>query len=175
MELTNKKIIITGGTSGIGLDLVRMLSKQNRLIVIGRDAAKLAKLSADFNVVTYQAELSDISSVEWIASSIIKDHKQIDVLINNAAVQYTPSFTSQNFKYENIQREITTNFTSVCCLTSLLLPSLMNAPKAVILNVNSGLALMPKTTSAIYCATKSALNSFSRSLRYQIKDTNIQW
>ncbi|WP_104398952.1 SDR family oxidoreductase [Vibrio penaeicida] len=174
MELTNKKIIITGGTSGIGLDLVRMLSKQNRLIVIGRDAAKLAKLSADFNVVTYQAELSDISSVEWIASSIIKDHKKIDVLINNAAVQYTPSFTSQNFKYENIQREITTNFTSVCCLTSLLLPSLMNAPKAVILNVNSGLALMPKTTSAIYCATKSALNSFSRSLRYQLEDTNVR-
>lgn len=45
---------------------------------------------------------------------------------------------------------------------------------AVILNVNSGLALVPKTSSAIYCASKGALNIFSQSLRYQLKNTQVR-
>jgi short-subunit dehydrogenase involved in D-alanine esterification of teichoic acids len=55
----------------------------------------------------------------------------------------------------------------------LLLPALAHNNKAAILNINSGLALAPKTSSAIYCATKGALNIFSQSLRYQLEDTNI--
>ncbi|BCL69476.1 putative oxidoreductase DltE [Vibrio nigripulchritudo] len=174
MELTNKKIVITGGTSGIGLDVVKSLATRNEVIVIGRDSAKLSQIESSLNVKTYQAELSDIASVEWVASAISNDHPTIDVLINNAAVQFTPSFISSDFRYENIQKEITTNFTSICCLTSLLLPSLMSSASGVVLNVNSGLGLMPKTTSAVYCATKSALNSFSQSLRYQLEGTNVR-
>ncbi|MEN8232700.1 MAG: SDR family NAD(P)-dependent oxidoreductase, partial [Thermodesulfobacteriota bacterium] len=88
-------------------------------------------------------------------------------------MQHTPTFLDDEFKYENIAHEITLNFTSVCSLTYLLLPALLHQNKAVILNVNSALALTPKTSSAIYCATKGALNIFSQSLRYQLEKTNI--
>ena len=61
----------------------------------------------------------------------------------------------------------------MCSLTYKLLPLLLNNPKASILNVNSGLALTPKTSSAIYCATKGALNIFTQALRYQLQKSNI--
>jgi len=56
----------------------------------------------------------------------------------------------------------------------LLLPILNKGHDAVILNVNSALGLVPKRSSAIYCATKSALNTFSQSLRYQLVDSKVE-
>ena len=49
----------------------------------------------------------------------------------------------------------------------------MQSDRAMIVNINSGLALAPKTESAVYCATKAALNTFSQSLGYQLEETNV--
>jgi len=85
----------------------------------------------------------------------------------------TATFIDEEFRYESISYEIALNFTSICSMTYLLLPALLHKEKAIIMNVNSGLGLTPKTSSAIYCATKGALNIFSQSLRYQLEKTNI--
>ncbi|VAW97416.1 hypothetical protein MNBD_GAMMA21-2510 [hydrothermal vent metagenome] len=174
MNIKKKRIVITGGTSGIGYEIVKYLHPDNEVVVISRSASKLNKLSQDFEgVITYQADLSKLDDVETVADSIVKHFESIDLLINNAAVQHTPTFIDDEFKYETINYEITLNFTSICSLIYLLLPALLHQNKAVILNVNSALALTPKTSSAIYCATKGALNIFSQSLRYQLEKTNI--
>ncbi|NOH95561.1 SDR family NAD(P)-dependent oxidoreductase [Vibrio sp. 99-70-13A1] len=178
MKLINQVIIITGGTSGIGLEIVKRLSETNEMIVLGRDESKLARLSEDYGVKGYKVDLSNTNEVEWVAADLLKHFPKVDVLINNAAVQFSAAFNSDDFNYDTIQSEITTNFTSICSLCYLLLPALGNsvnsdASKSIILNINSGLALAPKTSSAVYCATKAALNSFSISLRYQLEDSNI--
>lgn len=174
MQLINRRIIITGGTSGIGLELVKILAANNDVIVIARDAEKLSQLALEFNrVITYRADLSYLNQVTRVADLIVERFDCADLLINNAAVQNTPTFTDDAFEYEAIDREVTTNFTSICCLTHRLLPLLLANPKASILNVNSGLALTPKTSSAVYCATKAALDTFSQSLRYQLEDTHV--
>jgi len=170
----NKTVVITGGTSGIGYEITKLLSENNNLIVVSKNMDKLDNLSKEFKgIVTYQADLSNLEEIEIVANTILKNFKSIDVLINNAAVQYTPTFLDDKFDYNTISKEINLNFTSVCSLTYKLLPSLLNSAKAVILNVNSGLALAPKTTSAIYCATKGALNVFTQSLRYQLEETHV--
>ncbi|USD42730.1 SDR family NAD(P)-dependent oxidoreductase [Vibrio sp. SCSIO 43135] len=174
MELTNKTILITGGTSGIGLHLVEQLCTGNRVVIAGRDLEKLRQLELNYGVETCWVDLAVIESVEKLAQTIENQHSHIDVLINNAAVQYTPTFDSDDFHYQTIVREITTNFTSVCCLTYLLLPLLRKSDSATVLNVNSGLALTPKKGSAVYCATKSALSTFSTSLSYQLAELNIK-
>ncbi|MCK6263852.1 SDR family NAD(P)-dependent oxidoreductase [Vibrio sp. ZSDE26] len=178
MKLLNQVIIITGGTSGIGLEIVKRLSKTNEVIVLGRGEAKLAQLSADYGVKGYKVDLSDSNEVEWVASELLKRFPKVNVLINNAAVQFPAAFNSDDFNYDTIQSEITTNFTSVCSLCYLLLPALGRSgnndiSKSLILNINSGLALAPKRSSAVYCATKAALNSFSISLRYQLEHSNV--
>ena len=174
MQLENKRIVITGGTSGIGYQMVKNLHPDNQIIVISRNKDKLQALSRECEgVVTYQADLSQLENIEVTADKIVKHFGSIDVLINNAGVQNTPTFLDEDFQYETLSREVTINFTGICSLTYLLLPALLHPDRAVILNVNSGLALAPKTTSAIYCATKGALNIFTQSLRYQLEQTNI--
>lgn len=175
MKLINKKILITGATSGIGLKLVEKLYQHNDIYIIARNKIKINELQTRFpKIVTYQADFSNIDELQLVAKKLNYDLNSLDVLINNAAVQYTPSFIDEDFTFNSINDEITTNFTSICCLCYLLLPLLSQPHNALILNVNSGLAIAPKTTSAVYCATKAALNTFSQSLRYQLKNTRIQ-
>ncbi len=174
MKLSNKRIVITGGTSGIGYEMVKSLHLDNEVIVIARNTEKLKSLSLKFmGVHTYQADLSHLNDVKAVVGTILTKFDSIDVLINNAAVQYTPTLLGRTFDVEPIVHEVTVNFTSICCLITMMLPMLNHQKKAVILNINSGLALAPKTSSAIYCATKGALNIFSQSLRYQLEHTNI--
>jgi len=174
MKLNKKRIVITGGTSGIGYEMVKYLQADNEVIVISRNTSKLNKLAQNFEgLVTYQADLSRSEDIECVADAIVKRFEFIDVLINNAAIQCTPTFLDDEFRYESISHEISLNFTSVCSLSYLLLAVLLHDNKSVILNVNSGLALTPKTSSAVYCGTKGALNIFSQSLRYQLEKTNI--
>ncbi len=174
MKINKKRIVITGGTSGIGYEMTKHLHVNNEVIVISRNAEKLDALSQNLGgIITYQADLSKTGDIETVADNIVKNFSSIDILINNAAVQHTPIFIDDKFRYESISYEIALNFTGICQLTYLLLPVLLHCEKSVIMNINSGLALTPKTSSAIYCATKSALNTFSQSLRYQLQKTNI--
>lgn len=175
MELKDKVIFLTGGTSGIGLELLKTLGQQNRVIVLGRNINKLeGEIPPASNVDPIACDLSKPGSFDVISNQILENYPEIDVLINNAAVQYTPAFLADDFVPETVDREIAINFGSVCRLTYHLLPSLLKESRSLIMNINSGLALAPKTSSAIYCATKAALNSFSISLGYQLEKTNIK-
>lgn len=174
-KLANKRVVITGGTSGIGLEMVRQLSGSNEIVVVGRCPEKLARLSGQFpGTATFVADLSDLAATETAARKIAAHYRQIDVLINNAAVQYEALFTDQAFSPAGISAEINTNLTSLCLLTHTLLPALERSKAGRILNINSALAITPKKSAAVYCATKGALNIFTRSLRYQLEETNIR-
>ena len=176
MSFKDKTAVITGGTSGIGYEMVRILEPYNKVLVVARQSPRLETLQAEFpSIDIYPADLSKPKEYEALADRIIKDHSHIDVLINNAAVQNTPTYLSDEFSYDSMIPEIHLNFTSVCALSYLLLPALLNEKReAVIVNINSGLALAPKTGSAIYCATKGGMNVFSQSLGYQLEHTNIR-
>jgi len=175
MILKHKIIVVTGGTSGIGMEIVKLLSLDNEIIVIGRNSKKLVELAKECSSIhIYQADLINSPEVEDVAKQICKNFTHIDVLINNAAVQYCATFLEPDFEPHHISDEISVNLTSVCHLTYQLLSVLQHDDRALILNVNSGLALAPKTSSAVYCATKAALNNFSQSLSYQLESTNVR-
>lgn len=177
MKLNDKRILITGGTSGIGLELVRQLAEKNALLVIGRNRGKLDALERRHpSVSAWQCDLSNQAELAAFCEQVgAKWHKEFDLLICNAAVQYTPRFTDPDFQPESIEKEIATNFTSVCAITAALLPSLTaTRRRSLIVLVNSGLALAPKKASAVYCATKAALRSFGLSLSYQLEDTQTR-
>jgi len=174
MNLYKKNIIVTGGTSGIGLELVRILAKNNKVIVISKRGDLPDDLiNSQYSIQLYHTDLAKKAEIESVVDQIQKKYSLIDVLINNAAIQNTPEFLSDDFNYDLIQTEIDVNFTAVCHLTYLVLPMLLQAKRGNIININTGLAIAPKQSSAIYCATKSALDSLSKSLSYQLEDTNV--
>ena len=177
MHLQNRTIMITGATSGIGKALCHDLAARgNHIVAVGRSVDKLDALQHDLGAATtIRCDLTSKSSIIALAQRIEQDDLPVSVLINNAAVQYTPRFTDAEFSFDSIDAEITTNFTSVAWLTSLMLARLIEHKNtSAIVNMSSGLAYYPKSSSALYCATKAALHSLSQSLRYQLDGTGVQ-
>jgi len=169
MRLKDRTILITGGSSGIGQRLAeKLLEDGNRVIIASRSAQ-----SKQGKMIAFNCDLGKKASVIALVDSLKEDGLRPHILINNAGIQCEPKFTEGNFDFNSIEREITVNFTAIAWLTSLLLPILMAHKSSSIVNISSGLALYPKSSSAIYCATKAALHNFSRSLRYQLEGTSI--
>lgn len=73
-----------------------------------------------------------------------------------------------------IEEEVNINLLAHLKLTDRFLPILMGRPSAAIVNVTSALALLPKQSAPIYCATKAAMHNFTKALRYQFEDTTVK-
>ena len=176
MELQERSILITGGTSGIGLALVEWLIADNQVIVLARNQQKLNELKNHFpKVITYTCDLAQRDQLMTQLSIIYRLHPEISIVINNAAVQFSVRFTDDNSDINSIATEVATNLTAPLQICAAMLKPLMAQEKsAAIVNINSGLAYFPKTSSAVYCATKAGLHNFSISLGYQLELTKVK-
>jgi short-subunit dehydrogenase involved in D-alanine esterification of teichoic acids len=156
--------------------MVEILSPENRLVIIGRDAGKLRALQLRFpSIQAVLCDLADLHAVDAVSRELAAGEDRFDVLICNAAVQHDAMFVDPGFRADLIGAEVATNFSSIALLVSRLLPKLREANGgAVISLINSGLAITPKKTSAVYCATKAALRSLAQSLRYQLAASQVR-
>ena len=174
MKLENKIIVLTGGSSGVGLDLLSRLIERNTLINLSRRAPSEDVTQGCANFSHIRTDLGDPKSVAAALAQINETHPEgIDGLINCGAVQFLPKFTDSDFEPATIANEIAINFTSPAELIAGFLDSMHKRTEAFVLNVNSGLGIVPKLESAIYCATKAGLDNLTRGLRAQLADTNI--
>ena len=172
MKLTNNKILITGGASGIGLGLTeRFIKENNTVIVCGRRESVLQEVAEKFpSVLTKVCDLTSeaerIELYNWVA----ENHGDLTVLVNNAGIQNWMSVSDEDF-YERANQEITTNV-----LAPIHLSSLFSNLKSLetIINVTSGLAFVQLSKVPVYCATKAFFRSFTLSLRHQLKAKNIE-
>jgi short-subunit dehydrogenase involved in D-alanine esterification of teichoic acids len=176
MQVSNNTVLLTGGTSGIGFELLRQLYQlNNRMIVTSSNEKHLANIKKQFtDITTVVCDLSDNSSVRQLIDKCWKDHRDINVLINNAGIQYNYSWTEEKDGYNKISTEICVNFTSPMQIVYGLLGMLTTKQNSAIVNVSSGLALAPKKSAPIYCATKSAIHSVTKALRYQLENTTVK-
>jgi uncharacterized oxidoreductase len=176
MMLSGNTILITGGSSGIGHKLAkRFLNLDNKVIITGRDKAKLEAIKIELpGIEILQCELTDPNSFNELVTSIEQKYYDLNILINNAAIQYNYTFIYEQNLVNKIDYEIATNFIAPIKLTGLLLPVLLQNKESAVVNVGSGLAIAPKMSASVYCATKSAIHSFSKTLRYQLEDKGIK-
>lgn len=177
IAVTNRAVLITGGTSGIGYALVKkMAQNNNEIIVVASNKHKLKQLDAEFpHLHTYCCSLENTAALVNTFTEIIKNHPHISLVINNAGIQVTPTFLDEDFNIDSIENEININLTAPIRICALMLQPLLNlAEPAAILNITSGLALFPKKNSAVYCATKAGLRNFTQSFRYQLENTPIK-
>ena len=176
MIVTGNTVLITGGSSGIGLALAkRFLLFKNRVIITGRNAAKLEQVKNELpEVVTFTGDLTNQNSMDELALLIEQQHPDLNILINNAAVQYNYNFLDEPDLISKIDYEVSANITAPLKLTGLLLPVLLKNKKSAVVNVSSALFIAPKKSASVYCATKSAMHSFTKTLRYQLEDAGIK-
>jgi uncharacterized oxidoreductase len=177
MQTSNNTILITGGATGIGLALaVEFLKKGNVVIICGRRENALNEAKAKYpKLHIRQADISKLEERKNLINWSIQNFPKLNTLVNNAGIQREFLFDDQNVaeKFET-ENEIEINLTAPIHLTMLLLPYLKEQQNSSIINISSGLAYVPISIMPVYCATKSALQSFTKSLRYQLRNDNIK-
>ncbi len=174
MKMKSKTILITGGTSGIGLELAKQLIPLgNTVLVTGRDPEKLdATRRALPGVHVYQSDVSDSEAIAALHDRVLRDFPALDVLVNNAGIMRNLNL-NQDRDLRDVTREIEINLSGPVRMVQKFLPHLKTRPDALIVNVSSGLAFIPLPLSPVYCATKAAIHSFSQSLRAQLAGTGV--
>ena len=178
-SLTGRTALVTGGTSGIGLALTHALVEAGarRVVVVGRNSARLAAVAAIRPVVVtpYRVDLAEPADVERLLGDVATAAPDLSLVVNNAGTQRLTDFTREDALavLPALRAEIAANLTGVVALSAGLLPLLARQPSAALVNVTSGLALAPKRSAPVYCATKAAVRSFTRALRYQCEDGGL--
>jgi uncharacterized oxidoreductase len=175
MELSKNTILITGGTSGFGLEFAsRLIELGNTVIITGRNAQKLRETKQKLPAVhTIQSDVSKPEDIIHLYDEVIRQFPDLNVLINNAGEMRKISLHDQHDLYD-ITREVEINLMGPIRMAQQFLPHLKTKKTAAILNVTSGIALMAFPISPIYGATKSGLRSYTQSLRVQLKHTSVK-
>ena len=172
MKLSNNKILITGGATGIGLGLTeRFIRDNNTVIICGRRKAALKAVTDKYpSVITRVCDLTSEAERIELYNWISQNHSDMNVLVNNAGIMKWTKATDSDF-YQQATEEITTNVMAPIHLTNLFL----NLPSLdTIMNVTSGLAFVPISGASVYCGTKAFLRSFTLSLRHSLKSKGIE-
>ncbi len=174
MKLSDKTILITGGSSGIGLELARqLLPRGNTVLVTGRNQEKLdAARQALPGLHVFKSDASDPAAITALHRSVLAQFPTLDTLINNAGIMRNLNLNAER-DLTDVTREIDINLSAPLQMIQQFLPHLKTRPHALIVNVSSGLAFIPLPLSPVYCATKAALHSYTQSLRVQLRGTSV--
>jgi uncharacterized oxidoreductase len=175
MELSNNTILITGGTSGFGLEFAKKLvNLGNTVIITGRDIQKLEETKRQLpEVHTIQSDVSKPDDIKNLYYKVTQTYPALNILINNAG-EMRRLILHEKHSLEDITREIDINLSGPIRMVQQFLPHLKKQPAAAILNVTSGIALMSFPLAPIYSASKAGLRSYTQALRIQLKNTDIK-
>ncbi len=175
MKTTGNTILITGGTSGIGLGLARRFHQAgNRVIVAGRRRDRLDAIVAEHpGIEALELDVADPASIAAARATVTRDYPQLNVLINNAGIML-PEDLLDPAHLSAAEATVTTNLLGPIRMVTAFAPFLAGQDDAVILNVSSGLAYVPLPLTPTYNATKAAIHSLTESLRVQLADSGVQ-
>jgi uncharacterized oxidoreductase len=189
LDISSSTVLITGGSSGIGLGLARHFVQAGASVIItGRREQQLKEAIEELNRIGNKKAIYRINDVERIDERlalydwITSEHPETNILINNAGIQQRHPFisnedSSKNISWEEREKEIQINISAPMHLCYLFIAHFRQMKTTTaIMNVSSGLAFIPLAMIPIYSATKAAIHSFTMSLRYELVNEvpNIQ-
>ncbi len=176
MKTTGNTILVTGGTSGIGLALAqKLVGTGNTVIIAGRREGHLqAAVKATPGLIGLPLDMTDATGIAAFAARMVRDYPALNVVINNAGIMQAEDLTDPAGSLAIAEATITTNLLGPIRLIAALLPHLRAQAASTIINVTSGLAFVPLAMTPTYSATKAALRSYTQSLRHQLRDTPVE-
>jgi uncharacterized oxidoreductase len=175
MKLQHQTVLITGGSSGIGLELAKQLiAKQNSVIICGRSAERLAEAKVIIpQVHTFPCDISNENDRLKLFEWVITHHPACNVLVNNAAIVHKTNFHTDPEIIQKAVQEIATNLIAPIALTKAFLKRFEQQNASAVINITTGLIYAPRAVYPIYNATKAALHSFTQVLRYQLRELPV--
>jgi short-subunit dehydrogenase len=171
--------VVTGAASGIGEQVAHALARRGTtLVLLDRDAERLRAvaseirfLNRDIEVGTIIVDLGDATALELVAEGVRAAHPRVDLLVNNAGVALAGLFDQMSL--EEFEWLVDINLRAPIRLTHHLLPVLLAAPNAHVVNVSSIFGLIAPPGQTAYCTSKFGLRGFSEALRYELRPHGI--
>lgn len=172
MELTNRTVLVVGGTSGIGLGLARRFAAAgNTVIVGGRSAAGGADHLAGLDTVTI--DVTDPGSVAAARDDVLARHPSLDVVVTMSGVMLTEDLRDPAH-FAAARTTIEVNVLGTIRTIDAFTPHLLARPRATVMTVSSGIAFLPFPPMPTYGASKAAVHAYTESLRAHLAGTGIE-
>lgn len=176
MKLSDNTVLITGGSSGIGLALAEaFLYEGSKVLICGRHEIRLAAARAmlpDLN--THACDVSKegdrLALLDWVR----EEFPRINVLVNNAGIQRDVDLTRGLDQFLEGENEIRVNLEAPILLTGMFAPLLTKNRDAAVINVSSGLGFVQAATMPVYSASKAGMHGFCMAIRRQYHPVGIK-
>ncbi len=166
-----RSALVTGGSSGIGLAIARMLHGEGfALTLVARNADRLEAAGADLGAAHFAADVRDADSCERMVAFHVERHGRLDVLVNSAGVGVAGGL-EQDVKLIDLQLDV--NLRGLILVTRAALPHL-RATAGLIVNVSSIAGVQPVPELPVYAATKAAVISLTRSLGRALDEDGVR-
>lgn len=168
MRLTERRVLITGGGSGIGLAIARILEPGNRVVIAGRDAGRLeAARATDPRLLARRLDVTSEQDAREAIAWMEEDLGGLDLLVNSAGVFRSGPFDDPDAERTTME-DVEINLLGTIRMTRLALPLLRRSDDGAVVLVSSALALVASPRMAVYAATKAGIHSLARSLRAEL-------
>lgn len=178
-HLRGKTIVLTGSSSGIGAVAAKKMARAGaRVCLVARNAEQLAGVRDEIEAAggkawIYPADLTDEAELAACADAILAEHRRVDVLINNAARSIRRPIEQALDRLHDYQRTMQINYLGAVGLTLKLLPRMLEQGHGQVVNISTLSTQVPIPLFSAYLASKSALESFSRSLQAELGHKGI--
>lgn len=174
VQLRQRTMLITGGTSGIGQELARqLLDLGNTVIVTGRDPARLSEANQALpRVHTLLSDASDWGAIQTLYNEVVERFPSLDTIVNNAGIMRNLRL-DQERSLADATREIEVSLNGPIWMVQQFLPLLKTRKQSLIINVSSGLAFVPFPAAPVYSAAKAGVHAYTRCLRAQLEGTGV--
>lgn len=177
MDFTDKVVLITGASSGIGQRLAIDLAARGATVVgcsrsrerLEETLSEVRRTSKSSSVVA--CDVGERDQVHAMVSKVLADFGKIDILINNAGIGMRRPFIETPL--EIIEGMVRTNYLGAVYCTKEVLPSMVKRGSGHIVNISSGAGKIGSLSMAGYCASKFAMNGLSESLYHELKPLGI--
>lgn len=179
-RLNGKVVMITGASSGIGLESAKKFAANGAIVVlVARSMDKLEEVAETIrrhggDAHAYSCDISNLEAIDDLAARVLSDMGRVDILVNNAGRSIRRAVLESLDRFHDYERTMQLNYFGCVRLINALLPSMVENKGGQIINISSIGCLSNAPRFAAYVASKSALDAFSRCLSAEVKTQNIE-
>jgi len=180
-QVAGRVVLITGGSSGIGLAAARKIAEAGAItIVCGRDQAKLdearALVEADgHSLATFSVDLADMADVDRMVAWLNETHGGVDILVNNAGRSIRRAIESSQDRFHDFERCMQLNYFGAIRTTMGLLPKMVDKRGGHVINISSIGVLTNAPRFSAYVASKSALDAWTLCASSEYSDVGVRF